>query len=263
MRRTTLMALLCSLAVCTTAFAGSITGTITFDGKGPPPRRIKMDADPDCAKKHSEAVYSERLVLGEGNTVGNIFVSIKNPPAGNHAAPSEAVVIDQKGCVYQPHVVGVMAGQPLQFKNSDGILHNVHGLPKVNREFNIGMPPTLKERDQVLNKPEPAFKVKCDVHPWMNSYVAVMDHPYRLELETVVRADVDDDEIPLRVDRDDGAVGAGKVLQVPFFNDPGNFTLPEFFFIRRLQEFFLKLGNDPTADIDASAIHTIPVELPD
>ena len=172
------MALLCCLVVSSSAFAGSVSGTITFDGKGPPPKRIKMDADPDCAKKHTEPVHSERLVLGDGNTVGNIFVSLKNPPPGNHSAPSEAVVIDQVGCIYKPHVAGVMVGQPLKFKNSDGILHNVHGLPKENREFNIGMPPSLKEKEQVFNKPEPLFQVKCDVHPWMNSYVAVMTHPY-------------------------------------------------------------------------------------
>ena len=71
-----------------------------------------------------------------------------------------------------------MAGQPLKFKNSDGILHNVHGLPKENREFNIGMPPTLAEKDVSLNKPEPLFTVKCDVHPWMNAFVAVMTHPF-------------------------------------------------------------------------------------
>ena len=178
MRRTLFVAFLCSLAVCTSAFAGSISGTITYDDKAPPPKRLKMDADPVCASKHSEPVYSERLVLGDGGTVGNIFVSIKNPPAGSHTAPSEAAVIDQNGCVYHPHVVGVMVGQPLKFKNSDGILHNVHGLPKENREFNIGMPPTLKEKDQVFNKPEPLFPVKCDVHPWMNAFVAVMTHPY-------------------------------------------------------------------------------------
>ncbi len=178
MRRTHFMALLCSLALCTSAFAGSISGTITYDGKVPPAKKLKMDADPDCAKKHSGPVHSERLVLGDGNTVGNIFVSIKNAPAGTHSAPSEAAVIDQNGCIYTPHVVGVMVGQSLKFKNSDGILHNVHGLPQENREFNIGMPPTLKEKEQTFNKPEPLFRVKCDVHPWMSSYVAVMTHPY-------------------------------------------------------------------------------------
>ena len=108
----------------------------------------------------------------------SVFVQIKNAPDKDYPTPKEAVVIDQQGCIYLPRVAGVMVDQVLQFKNSDGILHNVHGLPKVNREFNIGMPPTLKESSRTFNKPEPLFKVKCDVHPWMNSYVAVMTHPY-------------------------------------------------------------------------------------
>lgn len=178
MRRTLLMALLCSL-ICTSAFAGSVTGTIKYDGTVPKLRPYDMNADPDCAKKHSGGkADNQMLVLGSGNSLANIFVQIKNAPAGNHSAPSEAVEIDQEGCIYVPRVVGVMAGQPVKFKNSDGILHNVHGLPKVNREFNIGMPPSLKESVQTFNKPEPIFKVKCDVHPWMNSYIAVMTHPY-------------------------------------------------------------------------------------
>ena len=179
MRRIILMALLCSLAIGTAAFAGSVTGKITYDGSVPKLRPYDMAADPGCASKHSGGkADNQMLVLGDGNALANIFVQVKNPPAGNHTAPSEPAVIDQDGCLYVPRVVGVMVGQPLKFKNSDGILHNVHGLPEENREFNIGMPPTLKEKDVALNKPEPVFKVKCDVHPWMNSYVAVMTHPY-------------------------------------------------------------------------------------
>ena len=178
MRRIILTALLCSLAVCTTAFAGSISGKITYDGRVPNLRPYDMGADPACAAKHSGPAANQMLVLGDGNALANIFVQIKNPPSGDHSAPSQAVEIDQDGCIYVPRVAGVMVGQPLKFKNSDGILHNVHGLPKANREFNIGMPPSLTEKDVTFNKPEPIFKVKCDVHPWMNSYVAVMTHPY-------------------------------------------------------------------------------------
>lgn len=157
---------------------GSITGAITYDDRVPMLKPLKMDADPECAAMHSEPVYPETLVLGDGNTLANVFVQVKNPPAKDYPTPGEPVVIDQKGCIFAPHVLGMMAGQTLQFRNSDGILHNVHGLPEVNREFNIGMPPTLKETDVKFNKPEPLFPVKCDVHPWMNSYVAVMTHPY-------------------------------------------------------------------------------------
>ena len=160
------------------AAAGTITGTVTYDDKVPSFKPIQMGADPACAKMHDSPVEPDLLVLGSGNTMANVFVQVKNAPAASGAPPSQPVVIDQKGCMYHPHVVGVRVGQPLQFRNSDGILHNVHGLPKENREFNLGMPATLKEKDTTFNKPEPLFPVKCDVHPWMNAYVAVMTHPY-------------------------------------------------------------------------------------
>lgn len=178
MRRALILVLLCSLVLASASFAGSVTGTISYEGKVPNLRPLDMNADPSCAKKHEGRVANPMLTLGGNNEMANIFVQVMNPPAGDHKAPSSAVVIDQDGCLYHPRVAGAMVGQPVKFKNSDGILHNVHGLPKENREFNIGMPPTLKEKDQVFNKPEPMFPVKCDVHPWMQSFVAVMTHPY-------------------------------------------------------------------------------------
>lgn len=163
-------------AIASPALAGTVTGTVTYDDKVPSLRPLDMNADPACAAKHSSPVKPEILVLGPGNGLANVFVSVKNAPPGD--PPKGPAVIDQNGCMYIPHVIGVGVGQELLFKNDDGILHNVHGLPEVNREFNIGMPGTLKEKGHVLNKPEPLFKVKCDVHPWMNAYVAVMSHPY-------------------------------------------------------------------------------------
>ena len=172
------LALVAGLAlVAQVTVAGSITGKISYDDKVPSFKPIDMNADPVCASKHNTPVYPEILVLGDGNGLANVFVQVKNAPAGG-TANTETVVIDQTGCRYEPHVVGAMVGQTVQFKNSDGILHNVHGLPKVNREFNIGMPPTLTEKDTSFNKPEAHFPVKCDVHPWMKTYIAVMTHPY-------------------------------------------------------------------------------------
>ena len=157
----------------------TISGTITFAGTAPSLRPVAMDADPACASKHQGPVENQILLLGDGNTLGNVFVKINSGLAEKQwPAPSEPAVIDQEGCVYHPHVMGVMAGQTLAFLNSDGLLHNVHGLPEVNRDFNIGMPPTVTRSDWTLEQPEPLFEVKCDVHPWMQSYVAVMSHPY-------------------------------------------------------------------------------------
>jgi plastocyanin len=160
--------------------ASSITGTVTFDGKAPTLRPLTMDADPACAKKHSKPVPNEMLVLGNGNTMGNIMVWVsKGLPAGKtFPVPKTPVVLDQNGCVYVPHVMGIMVGQTYRILNSDGVLHNIHTLPKVNPSFNKGMPPTLKEATTVFNKPEEVFHIKCDVHPWMSAYVAVFTHPF-------------------------------------------------------------------------------------
>jgi plastocyanin len=158
----------------------SITGTVTFDGKAPVLKPIAMDAEPVCAKKHSGAVPNEMLELGNGNTMGNILVWVsKGLPSGKTwPAPSTPVVIDQNGCLYKPHVMGIMVGQTYKILNSDGILHNIHTLPKVNASFNKGMPATVKEATTVFAKPEDVFHVKCDVHPWMSAYVGVFTHPF-------------------------------------------------------------------------------------
>lgn len=160
--------------------ASTITGTITFDGKPPTLRPIAMDAEPVCAKKHSGPVPAEMLVLGSGQTMANVMVWIsKGLPAGKTwPAPKTPVTIDQNGCQYKPHVMGVMAGQTYRILNSDGILHNIHTLPKVNAAYNKGMPATYKEAETTFAKPEPVFPVKCDVHPWMQAYVAVFPHPF-------------------------------------------------------------------------------------
>jgi len=179
---------LCLAAVLTAASvypgaafaASSITGTVTFDGKAPALKPLSMDADPTCAKKHTGPVPSEMLVLGNGNTMANILVYVsKGVPAGKtYTAPKTPVVLDQNGCQYKPHVMGIMIGQPYKILNSDGILHNIHSLPKVNPSFNKPMPGTLKEATTTFAKAEPIFQIKCDVHPWMLAYIGVFTHPF-------------------------------------------------------------------------------------
>lgn len=160
------------------AVAGTVTGTIKFDGTAPKLRPVQMNADPGCAKKHSTPPANEALVLGDGNTLGNVFVKIKAGLPSKEWPKPGPVTLDQEGCRYDPHVMGVMVGQEVKILNSDGLLHNIHSLPKVNQSFNQAMPATVTELTKSFSKPEPMFKIKCDVHPWMGAWVEVLDHPF-------------------------------------------------------------------------------------
>ena len=159
--------------------AATISGSVKFDGTPPKLKEIKMDADPICLTHHKEAIVAQTLVLGEGNTMGNVFVYVKSGLSKkDFTAPTEPVVIDQKGCMYDPHVVGAMVGQTVKILNPDGTLHNVHALSKANTEFNMAMPKFRTEITKTFDKAEFMFPLKCDVHPWMGAWLAVMPHPY-------------------------------------------------------------------------------------
>lgn len=165
--------------------AASISGTIKYEGDVPKFNEIKMDADPICLTHHTAPVYPQTLVLGDGNTMANVFVYVKNGLAKkDYPAPTEPVVIDQKGCQYAPHVAGTMVGQTVKILNPDGTLHNVHALCKVNQEFNLAMPKFRAETTKVFDKVEFMFPLKCDVHPWMNGWLAVMPHPFFATTQT-------------------------------------------------------------------------------
>jgi plastocyanin len=168
-----------AIGVVAEAAAGTITGTAVYDGKVPNLKPLSVSAEPICAKKHP-TVPNEALVLGAGNGMANVVVRVVSGlPAGKTwPAPTTPVTMDQVGCQYVPHVMGIMVGQPFKVLNSDGILHNVHALPKVNRPFNMAMPPTRKEATETFAKEEGMFVIKCDVHPWMQSFIGVFSHPF-------------------------------------------------------------------------------------
>ena len=163
-------------------FAGDVQGKIIFEGKAPKMKSLRMDADPVCVANNEIQPRREWLILDENNSVKNVLVFIKESKSGslteNNNEPKDIAVIDQKGCVYVPHVLGLMVGQQLDILNSDGTLHNIHALPKVNKEFNKAMPRSKKLMSVTFDKAEAPFKVKCDVHPWMGAFLGVFDHPY-------------------------------------------------------------------------------------
>ena len=157
----------------------SVTGSVQFEGDAPVMAKIRMDADPFCQKAHSaQAVTSESVVLNSNGTLQHVFVYVKDGVSGSYPVPSEPVVLDQSGCTYHPHVLGMQAGQPLKILNNDETLHNLHALPKNNPQFNIAMPKYVKEKKKTFETAEVMVPIKCDVHSWMATYVGVLDHPF-------------------------------------------------------------------------------------
>jgi plastocyanin len=152
---------------------------VVLSGPAPPAVKVQTSADPYCAKVHqADPLFSQTVQVGTDGALIDSLVFVKDGVSGTYAAPKTPVTLDQKGCVYIPHVIGMMAGQPLEILNSDPTLHNIHPLPVVNAGFNIGMPVQGMKQTRVFQKAEPVFHVKCDVHPWMSAYVATFAHPF-------------------------------------------------------------------------------------
>lgn len=177
-RRLTLSAVL--LVLGAPVAAEKISGVAKWDG--PPVRRqvVRMGADPKCSALHEGGEdLSPKLLVGETGGIRNVFVYVENGAelAGESPVPSEPVVLTQEGCWYEPRVTGIHTKQTLSIVNDDPTLHNVRSLAKSNRPFNIGQPPDQPPREKTFPLPENAIKFKCDVHPWMEAYIFVMDHP--------------------------------------------------------------------------------------
>ena len=161
------------------ATAGEIVGKIAFEGAKPTMPRIRMDAVPACTQTNPEPVYSEEVIVNDNGTLRNVFVYVKEGLGDRtFPVPSAPVALDQRGCTYHPHVLGVMTGQKIQIKNSDPTNHNIHPLPTVNREWNQSQPPASADLIQEFARPEVMVTVKCNVHPWMKAYVGVQRHPF-------------------------------------------------------------------------------------
>lgn len=166
------------VGISTYLFAGDLVGTVTFNGTAPKSQSIPMDSDPVCSAAHKESVMAESFIVDEQGHLSNVFVYLKNAPKTPVTDKTSAAVLDQNGCVYYPHVLGLQVGQELKILNSDPTMHNIHGLPKKNKEFNFGMPKIVKQKSVKFDLAEEVFVVKCDVHPWMKSYIQVFDHCY-------------------------------------------------------------------------------------
>jgi hypothetical protein len=162
----------------TIADAGSISGSINFGGDAPQAQVLQMAADPFCVTAHAgQEVLSQRMVVNENGTLRYVFVYVKDVE-GNFVGASDSVTLNQTGCMYDPHMVGLQTNQTLTILNSDDTLHNVNAQPSNNQGFNFAQPVAGMTNDQSFSNEEVMIPVKCDVHPWMQAYIGVVAHPY-------------------------------------------------------------------------------------
>ena len=149
-------------------------GTVKFEGVAPKPAKIDMSQDPNCKGSNT----SENVVVADGD-LANVFVYVKEG-LGNRTftLPKDPVVLDQSGCKYHPHVLGVMAGQTVKIANSDPTTHNIHPTPKDNREWNESQAPQAPALEKSFAREEIMLPVKCNQHPWMKMFINVTKSPF-------------------------------------------------------------------------------------
>jgi hypothetical protein len=163
---------------------GSFSGTIVLDGDAPQLDPLVKAGDEAVKDKEvcgAADVPDQSLVVGEGNGIANVFVYLRRAPKGYKSeVPEEPVVLDQKGCVFLPHVALIHAGQKVLVKSSDPIQHNIHTFPNRNQGTNLLINPNDQTGIEIVyDRPETEpIQVKCDIHAWMASWHLILDHPF-------------------------------------------------------------------------------------
>lgn len=166
---------------------GTVTGKVSLNGEAPAPQKIDMAQDANCAKKNPDAVTE--TVMAKDGKLQNVFVYVKEGTTADGKkiadysfdTPTAEVVLDQNGCHYVPHVIGMQPNQKLKVTNSDPTGHNIHALPKSgsgNEEWNESQPGGAGPIVKTFKRSEILVPVKCNQHPWMKAYVGVVKHPF-------------------------------------------------------------------------------------
>lgn len=161
------------------ATAGVISGRVLFQGAAPVMPLIDMSSNPSCEREHKTQARAQTIVVNPNHTLRYAFVRIKDGLAPAHwTPPAETVKLTQSGCMYEPHVIGIMVDQSLEIVNDDPVNHNVHAEAEVNQAWNISEPPRDEHKFRKFTKQEILFPITCSVHPWMRSYIGVSSTPF-------------------------------------------------------------------------------------
>jgi hypothetical protein len=159
--------------------AGTITGTVRFEGTPPPRYAIDLSGNPECAALHREPVYSEDLVVNDGRVQ---YAFLHLDLEDRYEGPSTPVVLHVSGCMFEPHVLALQQGQPLRIEHGDDVLENLHPFFRDLRtgevaEENFAMNPKATVT-RVIGFAEAIGRVKSDIHPWAQAWVMIEPHPF-------------------------------------------------------------------------------------
>lgn len=172
--------------------SATLSGVVKFQGVAPKPKTIDMSSDPNCAKAHPTLATTEEIVVGADNGLANVIVYVSDGLGDRtFQPPDQPAVLEQKGCQYKPHVLGLQAKQKLNVVNDDETTHNIHPSPNNNREWNMTQPHGVP-LEQTFAREEIAIPVKCNIHPWMKGYIAVFKHPFFIVSNTKGTFDLKD-----------------------------------------------------------------------
>jgi hypothetical protein len=170
------LAMTCAVAGNARPSGGVVAGKVTYDGTPAKPKPIDMSKEPSCAKQHATPATTENVLTGPGNGLENVVVFV-SAGAPDENGPTQTVRFEQKGCQYTPHLLVFQLNQPLEITNEDQTSHNIHPLPRSNREWNKSQPAGSPPISEKFDKPE-FILVKCNIHAWMRGYFAVMKNSH-------------------------------------------------------------------------------------
>ena len=157
---------------------GTIAGEVRVEGAVPAMADVRFGSFGECASQHPGPVAVGDLLVHDGK-LANAFVWLKDGLGDRvFAIPEVPVIVDQVGCLYTPRVAGAQVGQAIRFVNGDPLLHNVHGTPSVSSVWNVSLARKGATRDVRVDQAEVPISVRCDLHPWMQGWLGVVDHPY-------------------------------------------------------------------------------------
>ena len=161
------------------ARAGVVTGKVLFTGKAPPRQKVDFTEDPNCAKLHKGEFFNDAIALNKNGTLANVFIYVKAGLEGKKfRPPANPITITQKGCWFEPRMMGIEAGQPFRVINADPFTHNIHPRTANTREWNQSQDAGAEPLIRKFARAEIMVRIKCNIHPWMKAWVGVTEHPF-------------------------------------------------------------------------------------